>query len=231
MTESQPNTMLRQHIANLQSMMSETLDPDKKLEIAGRISEAISYMDRPLPSVPTVAEMGNLLQQFFDKQAEVRKEMAEEQKRFFDKTAGAAFLIRNACAAAAAERAKVIVEAKSPTELTELLRSEMRLQLCVCSSLRVMSAELRGLEVAGTPEADAQRAKQVMAEKTAPQTKQPAPIQREFQPRVIPSKESWVAAREEMTELEQELGHRVRAESEKAASLAPAEEKIKAWRN
>ena len=67
-------------------------------------------------------------------------------------------------------------------------------------------------------ETDGQRAKQVIAEKTAP-----APIQREFQPRVIPSKASWVAAREGITELEREIG--------KSASAKLTEEAPKAWRN
>lgn len=76
------------------------------------------------------------------------------------------------------------------------------------------------IEVADT---DTQQAKQVLAEKEPPQAQATAPIQREFQPRVIPSKESWIAAREEITELEREIG--------KSASAKPSEEAPKAWRN
>lgn len=77
--------------------------------------------------------------------------------------------------------------------------------------------------VVEVPEADVQRAKQAIAEKAAPQAEPPAPIHREFRPRVIPSKESWIAAREEITALEQEIG--------KSAPAKPTEEAPKAWRN
>ena len=76
------------------------------------------------------------------------------------------------------------------------------------------------IEVADT---DAQQARQVLAEKEPPPAETPAPIQREFRPRFIPSKESWVAAREEITALEQEIG--------KSAPAKPTEEAPKAWRN
>ena len=81
------------------------------------------------------------------------------------------------------------------------------------------------------PEADAQRAKQVMSEKAPPPAEPPAPIQREFRPRVIPSRESVIAAREEMTALEREIGENSRAESAKPATEKPAEAAPKAWRN
>lgn len=58
-----------------------------------------------------------------------------------------------------------------------------------------------------------------------------APIVRQFQPRVIPSKESWAAARKEMTELEQEIGRQQREELEKPGDPDPKAEQPKAWRN
>jgi len=76
------------------------------------------------------------------------------------------------------------------------------------------------IEVADT---DAHQTKQVLAEKEPPPAEPPATIQREFQPRVIPSKESWVAAREEITALEREIG--------KSTPAKPAGEAPKAWRN
>ena len=76
------------------------------------------------------------------------------------------------------------------------------------------------IEVAET---DGARAKEVLSEKAPPQDNPPAPIEREFRPRVIPSKESWAAAREEITALEQEIG--------KSAPAKPAGEAPKAWRN
>jgi|GEM_PF-1806530 len=81
------------------------------------------------------------------------------------------------------------------------------------------------------PEADVQRAKQVMAEKATPQAEPPAPIQREFRPRVIPSKESWIAACEEITALEREIGAGSRADSDATPPSKPLESGVKAWRN
>ena len=76
------------------------------------------------------------------------------------------------------------------------------------------------IEVAET---DAARAKEVVSEKAPPQAHPPAPIEREFRPRVIPSQESWTAAREEITALEQEIGKSAPAKLEREAP--------KAWRN
>ena len=53
----------------------------------------------------------------------------------------------------------------------------------------------------------------------------------EFRPRVIPSKESWIAAREEISELEQEIGRQRREELEKPGNADPIVEQPKAWRN
>ncbi len=95
-------------------------------------------------------------------------------------------------------------------------------------SLEFGSVSSLVIEVAET---DVQRANQVMAEKAPPQAEPPAPIQREFRPRVIPSKESWIAAREEITELEQEIGRQRREELEKPGNADPIAEQPKAWRN
>lgn len=76
------------------------------------------------------------------------------------------------------------------------------------------------IEVAET---DAAKAKQVLSEKAQPQSDVQATIQREFQPRVIPSKESWTAAREEITAMEHEIG--------KSTPSKPEGEAPKAWRN
>jgi hypothetical protein len=58
-----------------------------------------------------------------------------------------------------------------------------------------------------------------------------APMDHEFRPRVIPSKESWIAAREEISELEQEIGRQRREELEKPGNADPIVEQPKAWRN
>lgn len=155
--ETERNTLIRLHIKDLQQLMAMQLDASKKLEIAGKISEAIGFMESPGPVMPTVGEIGQLLAQAFEHQADVRKQMAAEQQLIFDKNIGGPFVIRNACSAAAAERAKLIVAAKSPAELVDSLRHEMRSQLAACSDLRVLSAQLRALEVAGTTEATAER--------------------------------------------------------------------------
>lgn len=84
------------------------------------------------------------------------------------------------------------------------------------------------IEVADT---DAQQARQVLAEKEPPQAAPPAPIQREFQPRVIPSKDSWIAARQEITNLENKIGCQKKKEAEIFGSSNQKPEQPKAWRN
>jgi hypothetical protein len=81
-------------------------------------------------------------------------------------------------------------------------------------------------------ETDAQRARQVLAEKESPQAESPAPIELEFGPLAFPSQESWIAAREEITALEKQIGAGSRADSDATPPPSkPSEPSVKAWRN